>query len=179
MRIRIVLPVLAVMAAVTAKVEAASTQAPPASEAAESVTVTATPLPKRDAVDEFIYSYPTQVRTTEKIARWRKGICPAVYGLPPRYAAFITTRLTAIALNVGAPVDSDPKCRQNVEIVFTDKAVSELLMRFGVWMTTPVALESEGTMLARIALLEAGAKAGDRWRVTVSSGNQTSSTKVE
>lgn len=123
MRIRIVLPVLAAMsaAALTAKVEAASTQASPSSEAAESVTVTATPLPKRDAVDEFIYSYPTQVRTTEKIARWRKGICPAVYGLPQHFASFITTRLTAIARNVGAPVDSDPKCRQNVEIVFTDK----------------------------------------------------------
>lgn len=118
---RIILPVLAVMAAaVTAKVEAAAT-APPSSEAAESVTVTATPLPKRDAVDEFIYSYPTQVRSTEKIARWRKGICPAVFGLPPRFASFITTRLTAIARQAGAPVDSDPNCRHNIEIVFTDR----------------------------------------------------------
>jgi hypothetical protein len=115
----IILPILAVMAVASAKVEAAST-AIPASEAAESVTVTATPLPKRDAVNEFIYSYPTQVRTTEKIARWRKGICPKVFGLPPRFAAFITTRLTAIARSAGAPVDSDPKCRQNIEIVFTN-----------------------------------------------------------
>lgn len=104
-----------------AEVKVASIQAPASSEAAESVTVTATPLPKRDAVDEFIYSYPTQVRTTEKIARWRKGICPAVFGLPPRYAAFITTRLTAIARQAGAPIDNDPKCRPNIEIVFTDK----------------------------------------------------------
>lgn len=122
MRIRVVLPVLAVMtaAAMTAKVQAASTQALPSSEAAESVTVTATPLPKRDAVDEFIYSYPTAVRTTDKIASWKRGICPAVFGLPPRYAAFITTRLTAIARNAGAPVDSDPECRHNIEIVFTN-----------------------------------------------------------
>ena len=122
MRIRIVLPVLAAMtaAAATAKVEAAAT-APQTSEAAESVTVTATPLPQRSAVDEFIYSYPTQVRSTEKIARWRKGICPAVFGLPPRFASFITTRLTAIARQAGAPVDSDPNCRHNIEIVFTDK----------------------------------------------------------
>ena len=117
---RIILTVLAVMAAAAmTKVEAASTAAPP-SEAAESVTVTATPLPHRSAVDEFIYSYPTQVRSTEKIARWRKGICPAVFGLPPRFASFITTRLTAIARRAGAPVDSDPKCRQNIEIVFTN-----------------------------------------------------------
>lgn len=119
---RIILPILAVMAAAgAAKVEAASTPSSPSSEAAESVTVTATPLPKRDAVDEFIYSYPTQVRTTEKIARWRKGICPAVFGLPPRFATFITTRLTAIARQAGAPVDGDAKCRPNIEIVFTDK----------------------------------------------------------
>jgi len=123
MRIRIVLPVLAIMtaSAAMAEVKVASIQTPASSEAAESVTVTATPLPKRNAVDEFIYSYPTQVRTTEKIARWRKGICPAVYGLPPRYAGFITTRLTAIARQAGAPIDNDAKCRPNIEIVFTDK----------------------------------------------------------
>jgi len=123
MRIPIVLPVLAMMtaSAAMAEVKIASIQTPASSEAAESVTVTATPLPKRNAVDEFIYSYPTQVRTTEKIARWRKGICPAVYGLPPRYAGFITTRLTAIARQAGAPIDNDAKCRPNIEIVFTDK----------------------------------------------------------
>jgi len=123
MRIRIMVPVLAMMtaSAAMAEVKIASIQTPASSEAAESVTVTATPLPKRNAVDEFIYSYPTQVRTTEKIARWRKGICPAVYGLPPRYAGFITTRLTAIARQAGAPIDNDAKCRPNIEIVFTDK----------------------------------------------------------
>src|SRR4029079_3563679 len=112
-------PVLFALATTTAAAWAAS--APDASTpgSAESITVTATPLPHRSAVDEFIYSYPTAVRTTEKIARWRRGICPKVFGLPPRFAAFVTTRLTAIARNVGAPVDSDPKCRQNIEIVFT------------------------------------------------------------
>jgi hypothetical protein len=106
--------------AAVAEVKVASTQAPASSEAAESVTVTATPLPQRSAVDEFIYSYPTAVRTTEKIARWRRGICPKVFGLPPRFATFIATRLTAIARNAGAPVDGDPRCRQNIEIVFTN-----------------------------------------------------------
>src|SRR6266567_221197 len=94
---------------------------PAPSEAAESVTVTATPLPHRSAVDEFIYSYPAPVRTTDKIARWKRSICPVVEGLPPRYAAFITGRLTAIARNAGAPISADPKCRHNIEIVFTAK----------------------------------------------------------
>ena len=93
---------------------------PASPEAAESVTVTATRLPGRSAVDEFIYSYPAPVRTTDKIARWKRGICPVVEGLPPRFAAFVTRRLTAIARNAGAPVDADPNCRHNIEIVFTD-----------------------------------------------------------
>lgn len=115
-------PVLLVFAATSAAAWAAgpdSTSAPPGS--AESITVTATPLPHRSAVDEFIYSYPTAVRTTDKIARWKRGICPAVYGLPAKFGDFITRRLTAIARNAGAPVDADPKCRHNIQIVFTTK----------------------------------------------------------
>src|SRR5262249_42121587 len=70
-------------------------------------------------VDEFVYSYPTPVRTTDKIARWKRPICPRVYGLPAHFADFIVARLKAIARNAGAPVNADPKCRQNIEIVFT------------------------------------------------------------
>jgi hypothetical protein len=91
------------------------------SEAAESVTVTATPLPGRSAVDEFIYSYPKENRATDRIARWKNGICPVVEGVPPRYAAFIATRLIAIAKKAEAPVNSDPKCRHNIQILFTPK----------------------------------------------------------
>ena len=89
------------------------------SQAAESVTVTATPLPGRTAVDEFIYSYPRVSRGSEKIPRWKNGICPVVEGLPPDFAAFIATRIKAIAQKVGAPVSADPKCRHNIEILFT------------------------------------------------------------
>jgi hypothetical protein len=106
------------LATTAAAAQPASAPTPP--QAAESVTVTATPLPHRSAVDEFIYSYPVPVRTTDKIGRWKTGICPVVEGLPPRFAAFITGRLTAIARNAGAPVNGDPKCRHNIEIVFTN-----------------------------------------------------------
>jgi beta-lactamase regulating signal transducer with metallopeptidase domain len=97
----------------------AQSAAQPASGAPESITVTATPLPGRSAVDEFIYSYPTAVRSTDKIARWKVGICPTVAGLPRKYADFITRRLIAIAQKAGAPVNADPKCRRNIQIVFT------------------------------------------------------------
>ncbi|HMH65271.1 MAG TPA: hypothetical protein VK515_06780 [Rhizomicrobium sp.] len=106
-----------VLAASAAPAQPATNPAP--AEAAESVTVTATALPHRSAVDEFIYSYPAPVRTTDKIARWKTGICPVVEGLSPRFAQFITRRLTAIAQKAGAPVNADPQCRHNIEIVFT------------------------------------------------------------
>jgi hypothetical protein len=108
--------VLAVSAAVA---QPAATPASP--EAAESVTVTATALPHRSAIDEFIYSYPASARTTDKIARWKRSICPVVEGLPARYAKFIAGRLTAIARKAGAPVSDDAKCRHNIEIVFTTR----------------------------------------------------------
>jgi hypothetical protein len=114
-------PVLLGVAASAAALTTAWAASTPAAtpEAAESVTVTATPLPHRSAVDEFIYSYPTEVRTTDKIARWKAPICPVVQGLPARFASFITTRVKAIAHTAGAPVSEDPKCRHNIEILFT------------------------------------------------------------
>ena len=91
------------------------------SQAAESVTVTATPLPGRSAVDEFVYSYPKENRATDRIARWKSGICPMVEGLPAQFAGFIVTRIKAIAVKAGAPVNSDPKCRHNIQVIFTDR----------------------------------------------------------
>jgi len=38
-----------------------------------------------------------------------------------RYAAFITTRIKAIARKAGAPVNADPKCRHNIQILFAAK----------------------------------------------------------
>lgn len=90
-------------------------------EAPESVTVTATPLPGRSAVDEFIYSYPRETRATDRIARWKNGICPVVEGLPAPAASFIVTRMKAIAVKAGAPVNNDPTCRHNVQVIFTDR----------------------------------------------------------
>jgi hypothetical protein len=61
--------------------------------------------------------------TTRDLARWRGGkqsICPLTAGLDPGYNAFVTARLRALAAYVGAPVQSDPQCKVNVQIVFTN-----------------------------------------------------------
>jgi len=65
--------------------------------------------------------YPT-TPTDRNLARWRGGkqsICPLTVGLEPGYNAFVTARLRALAAYVGAPLQSDPQCKSNVQIVFT------------------------------------------------------------
>lgn len=68
------------------------------------------------------------------LTRWRGGrpetICPKTVGLSPAYNAFVTTRLREVAKTVGAPVQDDPQCSDNVRILFTtqpDKTMSEIL----------------------------------------------------
>jgi hypothetical protein len=58
------------------------------------------------------------------LARWRGGkqsICPVTAGLSSDENAFVTARLRALAADVGAPLDSNPQCKSNVQILFTDK----------------------------------------------------------
>jgi hypothetical protein len=95
------------------------------------VTVTA-PRPPTDqelagdSLYQFIVHHATvhyfNTGVTGNLAHWRGGvqsICPKTLGLEPGYNAFVTARLRALAANVGAPVQSDPQCKDNVRIVFT------------------------------------------------------------
>jgi hypothetical protein len=94
------------------------------------VTVTA-PRPPTDAelAGDSLYQFVVHHATVHNfntgnrgnLARWRGGrqsICPQTVGLGPGYNAFVTARLRALAEYVGAPVQSDPQCKSNVQIVF-------------------------------------------------------------
>ncbi len=76
---------------------------------------------------EFIVHHATvrfvNTGTKGNLARWRGGkqsICPQTEGLTPAYNAFVTARLRALAVYVGAPVQLDPRCKNNVQILFTN-----------------------------------------------------------
>jgi hypothetical protein len=84
----------------------------------ESVIVTAT-KPSETAIKNFIETRTTPTRVVGNMARWTRQICPLTIGLGDKYAKFVTQRIRDIASAVGAPVNADPACRPNIEVVFT------------------------------------------------------------
>ena len=102
------------------------------------VTVTA-PRPPTDeelagdSLSQFVAHHATvlyfNTGVTGSLANWRGGkqsICPVAIGLTPEQAAFVTARIRALAEYVGAPVQSNPQCKDNVRIVFTNDPEKEM-----------------------------------------------------
>jgi hypothetical protein len=96
-----------------------------------------------NSLDDFILHHATthyvNTSTTGNLARWRGGrqsICPLTEGLSPGYNAFVTARLRALAEYVGAPVESDPQCKANVQILFTSNP-QEKMDSVTKWATGP------------------------------------------
>jgi hypothetical protein len=97
---------------------AAAQPAPAFALAPESITVTAA-KPSEVTIKNFIETRATPTRFLGKMARWRREICPLTIGLGKTYAKYVTQRMRDIAAAVGAPVNADPACKPNIEVVFT------------------------------------------------------------
>jgi hypothetical protein len=50
---------------------------------------------------------------------WTRKICPLTIGLGKTYAKYVTQRIRDVATAVGAPVNADPACAPNIQVVFT------------------------------------------------------------
>jgi len=111
-------------------------------------TVTA-PTPPTDqelagsSLEEFVLHHATthyvNTSTTGNFSRWRGGlqsICPLTEGLTAGYNAFVTARIRALAAYVGAPVQADPQCQSNVQILFTNRP-QEKMDSVVKWATGP------------------------------------------
>jgi hypothetical protein len=79
-----------------------------------------------DSLHQFVAHHATvhhfNTGVTRNLAHWlggKQSICPLTLGLDPGYNAFVTARLRALAAYVGAPVQTDPQCKDNVQILFT------------------------------------------------------------
>jgi hypothetical protein len=84
----------------------------------ESVTVTAT-KPSETVIEHYVEKRIVPTRMVNKMARWRKPICPLTAGLGDKYAKYVSQRIRDVATAVGAPVSADPGCKPNIEVVFT------------------------------------------------------------
>ena len=152
------------------------------------VTVMAPPLPSEqelagNSLEQFILHHATthyaNTPTTGNLAYWRGGlqsICPQTVGVTPGYAAFVTARIRALAAYVGAPVQSDPQCKSNVQILFTNDP-QQKMDDVTKWATGPAFQNRySGGMRNLIAFKSEHAIQG--WYLTTTGGRQVLNTDV-
>jgi hypothetical protein len=152
------------------------------------VTVTA-PRPPTDAelagdsLYQFIVHHATDhyvdTGTSRNLARWRGGrqsICPKTVGLDPEYNAFVTARLRALAAYVGAPVQSDPQCKDNVRIIFRAKP-EEYMNNVVKWAKVYFRRGSEFAQM-RPLIAFTGDQAIQGWYLITSGGSMALNTDV-
>jgi len=87
----------------------------PALAEVESVTVTAL---REKQIQQYVEARAVPSRAAGKLGRWETPICIKAEGLRSEPLEFVVRRVKAVAAQVGAPVNSDPSCRENVEIGF-------------------------------------------------------------
>jgi hypothetical protein len=191
---RIVLAALVITIGWLAMARAAqSAQSAPRVDASASpeigdVTVTAPPLPTDqelagNSLDEFIVHHATthyaNTPTTGNLAYWRGGlqsICPQTVGVTPGYAAFVTARVRALAAYVGAPVQSDPRCKSNVQILFTSDS-QQKMDEVTKWATGP-AFQNRYSGGTRNLIAFKSDHAIQGWYLTTNGGRQVLNTDV-
>jgi hypothetical protein len=137
-----------------------------------------------NSLEEFVLHHATthftEISTTGNLARWRGGrqsICPVTEGLTPGYNAFVTARLRALAAYVGAPVQSDPQCKSNVQILFTNNP-QEKMDSVVKWATGP-AFHNRYAGGKRDLLAFKSDHAIQGWYMTTNSGSLVLNTDVE
>jgi hypothetical protein len=135
-----------------------------------------------DSLYQFIVHHATvhyvNTGTRGNLARWRGGmqsICPVTVGLGPGYNAFVTARLRALAAYVGAPVQSDPQCKTNVQVLFTNNP-QERMDDVIKWASVYFRNRYSGGMRDLIAFK--GDHAIQGWYMTTSGGAMVLNTDV-
>lgn len=137
-----------------------------------------------NSLDDFVLHHATthfvDITTTGNLARWRGGrqsICPLTEGLTPGYNAFVSARLRTLAAYVGAPVEQDPKCKANVQILFTNNP-QEKMDSVMKWATGP-AFHNRYAGGARDLIAFKSDHAIQGWYMTTGAGSAVLNTDVE
>ena len=114
---------LAVALSVMAFVSGVQAASPPA--APETVVVTGSRLPDgqkklEDVIGSFVAQHAAPDRKTHQLVRDAPaGVCPLTLGLSQPYNDFVSKRIAAIAVDVGAHAQDPASCRANIEVLFT------------------------------------------------------------
>jgi hypothetical protein len=74
----------------------------------------------RDALKNFV-SAMAETGITEQLSRWKRNICPAVYGVTPEAAALIIERIVDVAL-LARLTPAEGNCRPTMNVLITDNA---------------------------------------------------------
>lgn len=117
----------------------------------ESVTVTAT-KPSAETIESYVDTRAQPTYVLGRMARWTKTVCPVTMGLGDKYARYISQRIREVATAVGAPVNADPGCKPNIEVMFT---LNPQILMDNVRKEHPILLgyyhnESEADELAKV-----------------------------
>ncbi len=115
---------------------------PAAAQAKESSRAPSSQELAGNSLAQFIVHHATvhyvDTGAVGSLTRWRGGrpesICPVTAGLDPAHNDFITARIRALAAEVGAPVQSDVRCKGNVQVLFTarpEKAMAAVMKSAG------------------------------------------------
>jgi hypothetical protein len=91
---------------------------PPFALPPESITVTAS-KPSDATIKAYVETRAVETHVAGRMAHWTNGVCPLTVGLRDSFTKYISDRIRDIAKAVGAPVNSNPKCRPNIEVMFT------------------------------------------------------------
>jgi hypothetical protein len=136
-----------------------------------------------DGLYQFIVHHATvhyvNTGSTGNLARWRGGkqsVCPLTIGLNPEQDAFVTARLRELAAYVGAPVQSDPQCKNNVQMIFTNNPLGKM-DDVTKWATVYFRNRYRGGARDLIAFRSDHAIQG--WYMTTSGGDVVLNTDVE
>ena len=109
---------------------AAEPPPPPGAEPAASVTIEATR--KRGEVEQQISHFVSSITVNgmdEPLARWQTPICPLVSGLPREQGESVLRRISQIAHDAGAPLDT-PDCKAANLLLIVTSDPEELLKQW-------------------------------------------------
>lgn len=83
----------------------------------EEITVTGSRLGR--VVQTFI-DMATMPSPIGQVSRWKVPVCPKTTGMRPAFTDFVSKRMREIGRDIGAPVNPDPSCSPNLQIIFTE-----------------------------------------------------------